>query len=218
MTARTVSDRVLKSCAALAERDDTALATALLARQRVHAGRTREELGRWARLAVDAGRDAASRDGTRESGTDPDEQARQAGLTVRHAHDGLRSGWVVVAEYTERSREVRVHQDALQLAEWLVDRLGWRAWYPTGALRRAAVAHELGHRRLHGPAARELRTALGLVTLRIGRHRRYGHVSGAPELFAHGYAERTCALGRSPLLLTQALALAAGVDTGKDGS
>lgn len=217
MTARSVPDRVLHSCAALAERDDTALASALLARQPVHAGRTHEELDRWARVAVDAGRDAASRDGA-PGDTDPDEQARQAGLTVRHAQDGLRSGWVVVAEYAERSREVRVHQDALQLAEWLVDRLGWRGWYPTGALRRAAVAHELGHRRLHGPPARELRAALGLVTLRLGRHRRYGHVSGTPELFAHGYAERTCSLGRSPLLLTQALALAARVDTRKDGS
>ena len=118
MTAR-VSDRVLHGCAALAERDDTALAAGLLARQPVHAGRTHEELARWARLAVDAGRDAASRDGA-QGRTDPDEQARRAGLTVRHAQDGLRSGWVVVAEYAERSREVRVHQDALQLAEWLV--------------------------------------------------------------------------------------------------
>lgn len=211
MTATLAPDAVLDDCAALADLDDTALAARFLATQQVHAHRAPEQLRHWAGVAAEAGRAQA-----RTAGADPRAQARRSGLTVVDAADGLRPGWVVVAEYHERQREVRLHHDALDLAERLVDRLGWRAWYPAGALRDAAVAHELGHRLLHGPAARELRARLGLVTFRLGRVQRYGHVGGAHEVFAHGYAQQACGLGRSPLLITHALALVAGARTAKD--
>lgn len=37
----------------------------------------------------------------------------------------------------------------------------------------------------------------------------YGHVAGADEIAAHAHARTVCGLGRSPLLLTAALATAA---------
>jgi hypothetical protein len=215
VTAPAITGPALRRCAELAELDDTELGATFLGRQQMHAQRPAELRRRWARVALTAGR-AAAQDAVLDPVADPAAWAADAGLSVVSARAGLRPGWVVVAEYVERRHEVRLHEDVLDLAERLVDRLGWREWYPAGALRSAAIAHELGHRGLHGHAARELRARLGLCTLRLGRYRRYGHVSGTPELFAHGYAQRACALGRSPLLLTFALATAAGARTGKD--
>ncbi|MGH3662804.1 MAG: hypothetical protein ACRDT8_12775 [Micromonosporaceae bacterium] len=206
-----VCDPVLRECAARADLDDTMLAAQFLAQQQIHAHRSLDRLRRWAHTALEAGQAHA-----RESDGELSAQAHESGLTVVETTGGMRPGWVVVAEYHERRREIRLHRDVIDAAEQLVDQLGWRDWYPAGALRDAAVAHELGHRRLHGPAARELRAQLGLVTLRIGRFRRYGHVTGAPELYAHGYAQQACGLGRSPLLITNALAVAAGARTAKD--
>ncbi|CAM5495335.1 hypothetical protein SVIOM342S_01808 [Streptomyces violaceorubidus] len=58
----------------------------------------------------------------------------------------------------------------------------------------------------HGPAKAELKRALGHSALRLGRLRVPGHVAGAEEVAAHAYARTVCGLGRSPLLLTAALA------------
>ncbi|MZE72754.1 hypothetical protein GTW93_27940, partial [Streptomyces sp. SID5789] len=44
----------------------------------------------------------------------------------------------------------------------------------------------------------------------LGRLRVPGHVAGAEEVAAHAYARTVCGLGRSPLLLTAALAAEAG--------
>jgi hypothetical protein len=219
VTTPAITGPALRRCAELAELDDTDLGATFLGRQQMHAHRPAELQRRWARIALAAGRTAAQDAAvapTMDRAADPAGWAADAGLTVVSARAGLRPGWVVVAEYVQRRHEVRIHEDVLELAERLVDRLGWREWYPAGALRSAAIAHELGHRAVHRDAARELRTSLGLCTLRLGRYRRYGHVSGTPELFAHGYAQQTCALGRSPLLLTFALAAAARARTGKD--
>ncbi|MGQ4427627.1 hypothetical protein ACN6LL_002654, partial [Streptomyces violaceoruber] len=46
----------------------------------------------------------------------------------------------------------------------------------------------------------------GHSALRLGRLRVPGHVAGAEEVAAHAYARTVCGLGRSPLLLTAALA------------
>ncbi|TNC24216.1 hypothetical protein FG385_18740 [Amycolatopsis alkalitolerans] len=196
---------VLRRCARLAGLDDVELATRFLSDQQVHAHRERAVLSRWAAVATEAGHDAAR-----------SESGAEGGFTVVTDRAGLRPGWVVVAEYSERRHEIRLHDDVLELAGALVERLGWAEWYPAGVLREAAVAHEVGHGRLHGAAARALRERLGVRALRLGRYRRYAHISGTPELFAHGYAHQACGLGRSPLLLTAALAVAAGARTGKD--
>jgi hypothetical protein len=210
-----VGETVRRACGEFAGLDDVELATRFLAGQLVHAGRSPDQLRDWAEIALEAGRAAAR---SMPGSTAPEVLARRQGLAIVAGEGGLRPGWVVVAEYAERRREIRVHDDVIELADQLVDQLGWCDWYPPGVLRRAAIAHELGHRALHGRAARALRAQLGLVALRCGRLRMYGHVTGAPELFAHGFAEQFCGLGRSPLLLTTALAKAAGGLTGKEGA
>lgn len=212
MTSPAVTRTALRRCAELSEMDDVGLGARFLAQQPMHADRSPEVLRRWAGVALAAGQETAGHV------TDADATADEQGLTVVSEGTGLRPGWVVVAEYVERRREVRIHPDVLELAERLVQRLGWERWYPPGALRSAALAHELGHRRLHGATARELRAAMGLRTLQWGRYRRYGHVAGSPELFAHGYAHTACGLGRSPLLLTFALVTVARAGTGKDAA
>jgi hypothetical protein len=231
VTAPAITGPALRRCAQLSEMDDVGLGARFLAGQPAHAQRAPEVVRRWAEVAMAAGRHAALGAGlgaalgagvgaAQDTTVDATSDATEAGLTVVSARAGIRPGWVVVAEYVERRREVRVHTDVLDLAERLVERLDWGEWYPPDALRSAAVAHELGHRRLHGAAARELRAALGLRVLRLGRYQRYGHVSGAAELFSHGYAQARCGLGRSPLLLTFALAtvVGAGAGTGKDAA
>jgi hypothetical protein len=213
--AMAVGGTVLRACGEFADLDDVELGARFLADQQVHAGRSPDQLRDWAEIALEAGRAAARRT---SGSTAPEVLAQEQGLAIVAGEGGLRPGWVVVAEYAERRSEIRVHDDVIELADQLVDQLGWRDWYPPGVLRQAAIAHELGHRALHGRAARALRAQLGLVTLRCGRFRMYGHVTGAPELFAHGFAEQFCGLGRSPLLLTTALARAAGALTGKEGA
>ncbi|MGV9899670.1 hypothetical protein ACWDVV_37225, partial [Streptomyces tendae] len=88
-----------------------------------------------------------------------------------------------------------------------VDARGRRDSYPPGSVRAAALAHEAVHVHLHhGPAKAALKRALGHSALRLGRLRVPGHVAGAEEVAAHAYARTVCGLGRSPLLLTAALA------------
>ena len=109
--------------------------------------------------------------------------------------------------YTSRPETVELYTDTITAAEDLAERLGWREWYPRGSIRAAALAHEAVHEQLHhGPAKAALRRALGHVVLRLGSRRVYGHVAGADEIAAHAYARTVCGLGRSPLLLTAALA------------
>ncbi|MEV0780165.1 hypothetical protein ACIBLA_27450 [Streptomyces sp. NPDC050433] len=133
---------------------------------------------------------------------------------VVESGDGLTKG--LLARYTSRPvPTVELFTDTLALAEELIDRLGWRHWYPAGSVRAAAIAHEAVHEQLHhGPAKAALKRSLGHVVLRAGRHRLYGHVAGADEIAAHAYARTVCGLGRSPLLLTAALATAADARQG----
>jgi hypothetical protein len=176
--------------------DDLGLAVRLLATTPTHENRTPAELRRWALVADAFG--AALAPG-------PPCRAR-----IVERADGL--GQLLLARYTSRPATVELYTDTIDRAETLIDELGWRSWYPAGSVRAAALAHESAHALLHRRETRAaLKEALGHTVLRLGRHRVLGHVAGADELAAHAYARTVCGLGRSPLLLTAALA--AAVDT-----
>jgi len=183
----------------LADLDDLALGVRLLAGVPTNEGRDPELLRQWVGAAAAFG---ASLD--------------LAPCTARVVESGGGMAAGLLARYTSRPPAVELYTDAIAAAEDLVDRLGWRHWYPPGSVRAAALAHEAVHEQLHhGRARSALRRSTGLVVLRLGEHRVYGHVAGADEIAAHAYARESCGLGRSPLLLTAALAAATGP---RDGS
>jgi hypothetical protein len=169
--------------------DDLEWAVRLLAATPTHEGRDRELLRQWARRADEFGSRLAPVPST---------------ARVVERADGLER--MLLARYTSRPPTVELYTDTIALAEELVDARDWRAWYPPGSVRAAALAHEAAHAHLHhGPAKAALRQALDHTVLRLGRHRLAGHVAGAEEVAAHAYARTVCGLGRSPLLLTAAL-------------
>ncbi|MGP4010565.1 hypothetical protein [Streptomyces sp. 4N124] len=185
-TERTAPDQELMDPAAV---DDIEWAVRLLAATPTHEGRDRELLRQWARRADEFGSRLAPVPST---------------ARVVERDDGLER--MLLARYTSRPPTVELYTDTLTLAEELVDARGWRAWYPPGSVRAAALAHEAVHARLHhGPEKAALKQALDHTVLRLGRHRVAGHVAGAEEVAAHAYARTVCGLGRSPLLLTAAL-------------
>ncbi|WP_308405887.1 hypothetical protein [Streptomyces tardus] len=170
---------------------DLDFAVRLLAATPTHESRDPQLLRQWARCADGFGASLPRVEFT---------------STVVERADGLQQG--LLARYRSRpTPTVELFTDTLAAAEELVDRRGWRHWYPPGSLRAAALAHETVHERLHhGPERLALKRELGHVLLRCGRLRWYGHVAGAEEVAAHAYARTVCGLGRSPLLLTAALA------------
>lgn len=173
----------------LAAVDDIEWAVRLLAATPTHEGRDPELLRQWARRADEFGSRLAPVAST---------------ARVVERDDGLER--MLLARYTSRPPTVELYTDTLALAEELVDARGWRAWYPTGSVRAAALAHEAVHAHLHhGPAKAALKQALDHTVLRLGRRRMAGHVAGAEEVAAHAYARTVCGLGRGPLLLTAAL-------------
>lgn len=184
----------LEELDALVATDDIEFGVRLLANTPTHEGRDPGRLRRWARTADEFGAALAH--------VEPTARVVERG-------DGLAKG--LLARYTSRPvPTVELFTDTLALAEELTDRLGWRHWYPAGSVRAAAIAHEAVHEQLHhGPAKTALKRSLGHVVLRAGRHRLYGHVAGADEIAAHAYARTVCGLGRSPLMLTAALAAVA---------
>ncbi|MFD3922719.1 hypothetical protein [Streptomyces sp. NPDC058595] len=188
----------LEELDALVATDDIEFGVRLLANTPTHEGRAPERLRRWARTADEFGAALAL-------GAEP----LAATSRVVESGDGLAKG--LLARYTSRPvPTVELFTDTLALAEELTDRLGWRHWYPAGSVRAAAIAHEAVHEQLHhGPAKTALKRSLDHVVLRAGRHRLYGHVAGADEIAAHAYARTVCGLGRSPLMLTAALAAVA---------
>ncbi|MEV3931416.1 MULTISPECIES: hypothetical protein [unclassified Streptomyces] len=194
MTAALLDRAALAAIGALAAQDDVEFGVRLLANTPTHEGRDPELLRHWARTA-----DAFGATLTPAAST----------ARIVESDGGLAEG--LLACYTSRPvPTVELFTDTLDLAEELTGLLGWRHWYPAGSLRAAAIAHEAVHERLHhGPAKRQLKLALDHVVLRAGRHRLYGHVAGADEIAAHAHARAACGLGRSPLLLTAALATAA---------
>ncbi|MBT2896051.1 hypothetical protein [Streptomyces sp. McG3] len=188
-------DRAARTAiSALEADDDIAFGARLLANTPTHEGRDPELLRHWARTA-----------GAFGAALPP----VPATARIVESDGGLAKG--LLARYTSRPvPTVELFTDTLALADELIDLLGWRELYPAGSVRAAAIAHEAVHERLHhGPAKKALKHALGHVVLRAGRHTLYGHVAGADEIAAHAHARAVCGLGRSPLLLTAALATAA---------
>ncbi|MGW5569349.1 hypothetical protein ACWEWD_38820 [Streptomyces tendae] len=182
----------------LAATDDIGWAVRLLAATPTHEHRDPELLRRWARAADAFGAALAP-------------VACDARIVERDG--GLELG--LLARYTSRPPTVELYTDTIDLAERVVDARGWRDWYPPGSVRAAALAHEAVHVHLHhGPAKAALKSALGHSALRLGRLRVPGHVAGAEEVAAHAYARTVCGLGRSPLLLTAALAAEAEARSG----
>ncbi|WP_247691574.1 hypothetical protein, partial [Streptomyces sp. B15] len=197
-------------CTRLAELDDAEFGVRLLANTPTHEGRGPALLDRWAQAATAFGTELAADGGRRGSdahgpgGRGPDAHRRDghgSGARVVERDGGL--GQLLLARYVSRpAPAVELYVDTLALGEELAGWLGWRGWFPAGALREAALAHETAHCLLHGdaPLRRALRKRVGHTALRLGRLRVLGHVAGADELAAHGYAAARCGLGRTPLL------------------
>jgi hypothetical protein len=171
---------------------DLDLGVRYLASLPLHAGRDPATLRRWAAAAAEFGASLPAAPG------DP-------AVRVVERDGGLERG--LLARYTSRPPAVELYTDTLAEAERLVDAHDWREWFPPGSVRAAALAHEAVHSRLHhGPGRAALKRSLGHTALRLGRLRVPAHVAGAEELAAHAYAQAVCGLGRSPLLLSTALA------------
>lgn len=178
--------------------DDAELGARLLATVPTNENRDQALLRRWSDRACRYG-SALGRD------ADP---AQLEQIPVGERRGGLDSTPPVLATYGSREGSVTLYTDAVDLCEQLVERLGWRRLFPTGAVRRAAVAHELGHRALVGDKG--LRAALGYELFHIGKLRRLGFVAGADEVAAHAFAQQLLGLPRSPLLITAAAAAPQG--------
>ncbi|MGD6748462.1 hypothetical protein ACOKM3_42200 [Streptomyces sp. BH106] len=176
-----------------ADRDhDLDLAVRLLAGTPTHEGRDPLLLRQWALAAEEFGARLAP-----------------GAMTARIAErdGGLTEG--LLARFRSRPAQIELYVDTIDRAERLVDERGWRAWFPEGSVRAAALAHERAHEHLHHARVRaEFKRTLGHTALRLGRRRVYAHVAGADELAAHAYARVACGLGRSALLLTEALGAA----------
>ncbi|MCX4835886.1 hypothetical protein OG746_45060 [Streptomyces sp. NBC_01016] len=171
---------------------DLDLAVRLLAGTPTHEGRDPLLMRQWALAAEEFGARLV-----------PD--AMTARIVERDG--GLTEG--LLARFRSRPAQIELYVDTIDRAERLIDERGWRAWFPEGSVRAAALAHERAHEHLHHARVRaEFKRALGHTALRLGRRRVYAHVAGADELAAHAYARVACGLGRSPLLLTEALATA----------
>ncbi|GAA1366183.1 hypothetical protein [Streptomyces beijiangensis] len=170
--------------------DDIDHAVRLLAATPTHEGRDPDLLRQWALTATEFGASLP---------------ATPCHARIVQLQGGLDEG--LLARYTSRpAPTLTLFTDSVQLAERVIAENGWRDWYPPGSVRAAALAHEAVHAQLHhGPHRARLKRALGHVVLRFGRRRVYGHVAGTEEIAAHAYAQVTCGLGRSPLVLTTAL-------------
>ncbi|PVC93895.1 hypothetical protein [Streptomyces sp. CS147] len=194
MTAALLDRAARAAIAELEAADDVEFGVRLLRNTPTHERRDPALLRHWAATADAFG-----------AGLEP----VAATARIVESDGGLARG--LLARYTSRPvPTVELFTDTLALADELIDLLSWRHWYPAGSVRAAAVAHEAVHEQLHhGSRKKDLKRALGHVVLRAGRHTLYGHVAGADEIAAHAHARTVCGLGRSPLLLTAALATAA---------
>lgn len=198
---------------ALADSTDVDLGVVLLRGTPTNQARTPETLRRISARAQEFGRDLADRAHASGSGAgswsgaDP-VPAGAHGMTVVEHRDGLTSGDPAVARFSHRTRTIDLYLDTVEFCEDLVDRLGWRDWFAPGSVRDAAIAHERAHDLISHAHARDLRVAVGVAALSLGRWHRWAHVAGADELAAHAYAQALLGLGRSPLLVTAAAATA----------
>ncbi|MFE2939993.1 hypothetical protein ACFXKG_13180 [Streptomyces sp. NPDC059255] len=191
MTRRTAT----RAGTGLAAVEDVEYGARLLGSLTLHEGRDPALLRHWAATAAEFGAALVP-------------AAMPASFRIVERGDGLERG--LLARYTSKPPTVELYTDSVDAAERLVAAYGWREWFPAGSVRAAALAHEAVHERLHhGPERTALKEALGHIALRLGRLRVLAHVAGAEELAAHAYAQSVCGLGRSPLLLSAALAASA---------
>ncbi|MGY0064198.1 hypothetical protein ACWY4P_48510 [Streptomyces sp. LZ34] len=175
--------------------DDIEYGARFLGSLSLHEGRDPALLRHWAATAAEFGAALAPAEAP-------------APLRIVEREGGLERG--LLARYTSRPPTVELYTDSIDAAERLVTAHGWREWFPAGSVRAAALTHEAVHERLHhGPERAALKEALGHTALRLGRLRVLTYVAGAEELVAHAYAQSVCGLGRSPLLLSAALAASA---------
>ena len=126
--------------------DEVTLGARLLAALPTHEGRPEPLLRRWSRTAADLGAELAGR----YAGPSVDRLAGSLGLAVVEEPGGVTAGQLTLARYGGRPPAIRVCTGAVARADAEVERRGWRTWYPPGAVRDAAVAHEIVHHLLHG--------------------------------------------------------------------
>jgi hypothetical protein len=190
-------------CTPLLALDDAELGGRLLAGSSVHAQRPAEQLVSWARIAVDFGHELAQR---HPEAADAETWARAERISIVESDDPAAAEQMVIARFTTRPASILLYRATLEFADTAVDTLGWRADYPAGVLRSLAVHHEIAHRLVTGDHGRELKRRLAHQVVRLGPLSLSGHVVGADELVAHGFAhERLAELRRSPVVLTAAL-------------
>ncbi|AXB46963.1 hypothetical protein [Amycolatopsis albispora] len=160
------------------------LGTRFLAATPTHEHRTPEQLRAWARIAFEYGDELAA------------EHPELPQLDIREKTGGKRPGEILLAEYHHRDHRVTLYRDSLDFARQVSAKRGHPI--PADRLRRAAIAHEVGHHLLHGVRTRELNRRLGHRVLRLR-----AHVAGADELVVHRYAQHLS--GIDPLLLNNFL-------------
>jgi hypothetical protein len=190
---------LIADCERIAQRPDLDFAVDLFSELPTNGGRDADVLREWAVRACAFG-----------AGLHLDD-AHVSPLHIIERADGLEQ--MLLARYSSRPvPTVELYTDTLALAEELTDLLGWSDWFPAGSLRAAACAHEMAHCHLQlREVKHQLKHALDATALRIGRRRIVAHIVGADELAAHSYAQTAGNLGRSPLLLTAAIACAADI-------
>lgn len=175
--------------------DDTVLGVRLLRGTPTNEAREDAELEHISGAAQQFGHDRAA---------DPEVAASGLAATVRERHDGLGSAAPAVARFLPRQGRIELFTDVIEHCEAVVEALGWRGLFPPGSVREAALLHERAHELIGHEHARDLRRAVGVPALRLGRYVRWAHVAGADELAAHAYAQSRLGLPRSPLLVTVA--------------
>jgi hypothetical protein len=199
--------RLAARCAELPGLDEADLGARVLAALPTHESRPAGLLREWAETANRFGTGLA--DEAAASGADS--LVSQTGLHVEQEAGGLTRTRLTLAQYGTRPPTVRVFSDAVAVAEEVVQLLGWRGWFPPGAVRDIGVCHEVAHHLLHGRQGAALKERLGHVVLHMGPITVRGHVIGADEIAAHSFAQAVCRLPKSPLLITLALKEASGV-------
>lgn len=204
---RARAEELRARCAPLLAMDDAELGARLLASMPMHTLRSTDRLVQWARVAVDFGHELARR---HPDTVDAETWAREQGISIVENDDPVATDQMVIAQFGTRPPTIRLYRATLDFADTVLDALGWRAYYPDQVLRSLAIHHEIAHRLVTGDTGRELKRRLANVVVRIGPLALNGHVLGADELVAHGFAhERVPDLRRSPVLLTAALNQAA---------
>ena len=206
-SAGALSRRDRESLLALAQSDDAALGVRLLRGTPTNEGREGAVLYRVSRAAQRFGHDLAT-----DLSTDPGTTVGAA-PEIRERADGLASRTPAVARYLPKPHRVELFIDVIAHCEAVVAALGWRALFPPGIIREAALLHEQAHELIGHEHAGDLRRALGVPALQLGRYVRWAHVAGADELAAHAYAQTRLGLQRSPLLVTAAAVTALGAAT-----